>query len=81
MLFRKRLDKVSLNLLNLLEKLEKVENNILQQKANDHIHHNLSKRLLEVQNMRYSPENRTLFRNRRVEAVQSAKEQAGNDGT
>lgn len=65
-------------LLSRLEKLDKIENNILQQKANDDIQNSLNKRLLEVQNKRYSPENRTLFRSRRVE---SDKNQVGNNGS
>ena len=65
-------------LLSRLEKLDKIENNILQQKANDDIQNSLNKRLLEVQNKRYSPENRTLFRSRRVE---SDKSQVGNNGS
>ena len=65
-------------LLSRLEKLDKIENNVLQQKANDDIQNSLNKRLLEVQNKRYSPENRTLFRSRRVE---SDKSQVGNNGS
>jgi hypothetical protein len=64
-------------LLSRLEKLDKIESNFLQQKANDDIQNSLNKRLLEVQNKRYSPENRTLFRSRRIE---SDKNQVGNDG-
>lgn len=64
---------------NKLERIDKIESVLAQQKANDDIQNNLNKRLLDLQNKRYSPENRTMFRARRTETLNNNSEE--NNGS